>query len=180
MLRRQGGGVRRQDASLQSLAVTGVWQGRPVYFHSFTSIPLSIRTLPPACTALSADLLQARVAVVKVNRLAVSVVAAVVLVFPPPVVPQVEDMPPGRGEDITSYYWNLLYKFTWSQKVPPWGHIVHILWCVFGLVPYFLDWDKLPISTLLEWHDQQSAIGLILGVQILSAIYFIKLRHLCD
>lgn len=89
VLRGQGGRAGQQDASLQSLTVTWVWQGHPFYLHNFTSMPLSVHTLCRACTALSADCRQAWVAVMKVDGLTAAIAAAVVLVFPPPMMPQV-------------------------------------------------------------------------------------------
>lgn len=87
MLREQGWGGRQHDASLQSLAVMWVWQGRRVYFHRFINMLLSIHTHPLACTALSTNLWQAWITVVEVDRLDAAIAAAVLLVFPSQMVP---------------------------------------------------------------------------------------------
>lgn len=100
----QSGGLGQRDAPLQSLAVTRVWQGCPVYLHGFARAPLSVH----------GRRLQARAAVVEVDWLAASVDAAVGLLFPLPLVPQVEDMPPGRVETFTTLpLWCLWNSHDW-------------------------------------------------------------------
>lgn len=95
VLRGQSGGLGRQDAPLQSLAVPWIRQGRsPVHLHRFTSVPLAVHT------ALSLGRMQVwAIDLVGLGRVAAAVAAAVVTVIPPPVVPQVNDVSPGRGGD---------------------------------------------------------------------------------
>lgn len=122
MLREQGRGAGQQDASLQSLAVVRVWQGRPVYLHRFTSMSLSIHTLPVTCTALSPNLWQDWIAVLKVDRFCASIAAPVVVGFLPQTVPQVEDMPPANNRTSSI----LLFKSTAQSIV--YDHLVQLLY----------------------------------------------------